>query len=724
MDDDILDAQIAQIRVSGEAYWRREAAERGVRGAWPDLVKESGSNANALRHLTRSVGTYVGPVWDPDTEKPGGSSVVASNLSKVISGAPNQGKSTRGVVPGATQDIAAGKRVLLVTPQPKTFTDMYQSALALGDSDTLRILDFGGQIVEHASNRLTTWDPTTRCIDPTAAAEFAEKLTGEGSKIGRDLGQGRGAGYWLQIPGAVTAAAAHLTAVERRMRYENALRRGLTPEQARVASLPKTDPRDPDPARKAASGIGRVFYYTRRAAPPDPAREGTPFAGLSSELRSELTQMQRQRLSDSPKALAEMEEIVRQAAYNAAQYELPLQKIVYNRALLQLQGAPVNQHLAGAEIEEINDILVDNVSGRDENPLSQLDRAVRLAVPPPEQRILSPQRGDMETSPAEVVNGPSGLTLVSYDSSGSPGLAAGWFCDEVIKAGFRESKALAQERLLGGTEEFPGVAAWVDEGGALKYVDFAHAMKEGRQHNMSVNVATTSVEQLEEEIGEARAKTVINSAPVFINFSPNPEQAEQISESFGKKLVDDPKYSFTSGQAGYNVDISQREVPRVPVDRIRNLKPGEAVVTDTSGEERRDQIVRPWAFYEKDNPVGDTMAEIASKSGPDLPWKELLPDAQRRLDDKLAAKEALHPQAAPGALRRLDEAVQSGPEPSGRPDAPKPPAGRPAQSPAREPSRTADPKAPGEQEVQRPEPPRPPKPTRDPGKRDRDPSDL
>ena len=139
-----------------------------------------------------------------------------------------------------------------------------------------------------------------------------------------------------------------------------------------------------------------------------------------------------------------MDGIIRDAAYHAAQFPLALQKLAYNRALLELQGAPVDQRLAGTEVEELAPII-ENVSKRDSDPLDQLAKAVRQALPENEQRVLSPRPGDIEISPDQIVKGPGGLYVVSDHSSGSTGLAPGWFTNEVVKAAFRESKDLEAE---------------------------------------------------------------------------------------------------------------------------------------------------------------------------------------------------------------------------------------------------------------------------------------
>ena len=170
-----------------------------------------------------------------------------------------------------------------------------------------------------------------------------------------------------------------------------------------------------------------------------------------------------------------------------------------------------------------------------------------------------------------------------------------------------------------------------------------------------MNYSATSIKQLEEEVGESRANMIVESTPVTINFAPTQLEASVISESFGKKEVPDVSNNYHSDSAGWTTNVSSKEVPMVPQDRVRNLKPGEAILTDSSSGSRRDNIVQTFPFYEANNPVGATMDYVQRSDGPDLPWEEMLPEARRRLDAERAAKEALEAPPQPGALHHLGD---------------------------------------------------------------------
>ena len=347
-----------------------------------------------------------------------------------------------------------------------------------------------------------------------------------------------------------------------------------------------------------------MFDYLRRPAAADPAREGTPFQGLSRELRTELTPRQRQALRDQPSRLREMDGIIRDAAYHAAQFPLALQKLAYNRALLELQGAPVDQRLAGTEVEELAPII-ENISKRESDPLDQLAKAVRQALPENEQRILSPRLGDSEISPDQIVKGPGGLYVVSYDSSGSTGLAPGWFTNEVVKAAFRESKDLEAERRLGGEERFTGL--WAGSTRAARPGHRPRGGERGPSARISMNYSATSIQATQ---GGGRREPGEHDRGVHAGddqLRTDAAQGSVISESFGKKEVPDVSNNYHSDSAGWTTNVSSKEVPMVPQDRVRNLKPGEVILTDSSSESRRDNIVQTFPFYEANNPVGATM---------------------------------------------------------------------------------------------------------------------
>lgn len=655
--EDIISDYVEQLRRESLAHWRQAIGRRGVPAAWPGLVQESGTPVRALQHQARALGGgYFGERLDPDTGKPASSTVFQTRLSKVFVGPPNAGKTTRAIIPGALQDLAGGANVVLVTPQPKTVDDIYPAAQRLAANGAVTVLDFGGRVISPDSKRLTAWDPTRGCEDPEAARAFARTLAGPDSAIAADLGEGRGAGYWLQVPEGVIAAAAHLTAVERIAKEQSLIRRGMDPEQARAMSLSPT----------GLSGIGRVFDYLRRPAEADPARVGTPFEGLSKSLSPHLSPKQQRDLADFPAKLAEMAQIARDAAYHACQFPPALQRLAHTRAVLEMQGAPVDLDIAGVELEELGQII-DQIAGRESNPLDQLTRAIKHDIPPNEQRVLSPRPTDTEISPQDVIAGEGGLYVVCYDPTVGPGVAAGWFGKEVVDQAFRASSALQAEALMGGTTQFPGVAAWIDEGGALKYMDFDKSLTEGRQHGIAVNVSATSVPHLMEEIGEDRARKILASAPIKVEFAPEHDTAVELSDAFGTRRELDITRTQQSIGAGYTWQENHKEVPRVKVDRLLNLGPGEVVVTDSSDADHRVSIVQTAPFYEHDNPVGAAHAQIAAEGSPGVPWEEFRPDVHARLRGQSAPEDAVEGPPEAGSLRKMPETIGDaapGPDPA------------------------------------------------------------
>lgn len=130
-----------------------------------------------------------------------------------------------------------------------------------------------------------------------------------------------------------------------------------------------------------------------------------------------------------------------------------------------------------------------------------------------------------------------------------------------------------------GTRLDPPLTLWLDEAANIAPLpDLPHLLADGGGTGITTVMVLQSLAQARHRWGEAQADACWDAATlkVILGGLAHAEDLSRISRLAGE--VDEETVSRSRGSGGETTSTSLRRVPALPVDRLRNLAPGHAIV--------------------------------------------------------------------------------------------------------------------------------------------------
>jgi type IV secretory system conjugative DNA transfer VirD4/TraG family protein len=650
----VLDHQAGQL-------WTQVLQRNGVEATLPRLTRDAGGDpVEAARLIPRYLkGVYLGTTLDPHSRKPTGPSVVNPSLTMLALGAAGSGKTTGVIGPYAVNQAALGHNVVLVTPQSATLELIVPTAKAVTGQEHVPMIDFGGRIISRDSHAYRAWDVTKTCVTAEGARRFAAAFAGPSLPAYQNLNNPQ---FWGGIVGDMYAAAAHVSAGLRELR-DGAL----------------------DPS--GLNGLNQVYHLLR-----EPLENGNLPPGLPGEVRAAL--------EGNPEQLRIQEALVDAARAHAVKFHPRLQEMAYWSHILKEQGIPQSDAVVGRKLETLDAALKQVSSGKQGDPMASLLATFQREIPPHEQEVMSPQIGDQEIDPADLVRPGAGICVVAYGHVDSPGLGAGAFTGQILDAAVQQNQDAGMVEAMGGRHADAPISFVVDEGGAARYIRrLADVVTDHRQSRISVCFSATSEHHLKDVLGEVDAGKFLH-APVVVDLTPTAEKAGALAPMFGHKIVN--RTSTSTGSSGGGSTTSPHRELKVEASDVARLPRGQALLQYPSAPDGvRVRIVELKQFEDPQTVVGAVHEHVNQHpqdfvTAPAM-LRELRPDLARVVEAQR------NPWVA--ATTRVDRPVDPPAKPVDDPvEAPAKPVEAPAkpveaQRPEPEPERPAKPV-----EAQRPEP--------------------